>query len=205
MNGLLFHSSNSSNFSAPQQNRINRAAYISDTMRIIVGGKSFRLGHIQTFDKENNGHLQLFEFELRDIDHFNNAFYAIGYGHVLSSLTGQSNWTKEDLNGDFFIDFCKNDKAAFIIGQQGNVYKKSKDSNWKKIKKISNLFATRSRIINDFLYITGHNGKIIRYNIEQDKWEHFRINKTNLLDIAFYNDQYYVIGENGFFATVQIQ
>lgn len=171
---------------------------------LIVGGKSNKLGYligINTkvgFEPETR-----FDHEIRSIGRLDNTLFAAGFGIALRSNDNGQTWEILQPEGDFYVSIQTIKSHIYLIGQEGQLQVSTDlGDSWSKIKVPANQRINYARAIGSNLHLLGEDGQVQTYNSQDQTWELLKLGDSNLFDIALYNDNLYVCGEDGYFAKI---
>ncbi len=116
----------------------------SDTQHgIVVGGESYHLGRMATYDGfGNQTSFDSVKHELTDVVFTNqNTAVAVGYGVVLRSTDAGKHWTELPVTGDNYRAVCfPTRNTGYIVGLSGSILKSTDEGqNWSKLQEAASL------------------------------------------------------------------
>lgn len=175
----------------------------------IVAGTGFEGGRILQIDSLGSvSKMDTFDFALNDV-RFADAHngYICGYGAILKTSDGGTNWSLLDIQGDFFKALsCPDDHNVWAVGYNGSiVHSNDGGAHWKKQRNGDNPLLKRWRLNGVFFqnerqgYAVGDKGLIV---ITQDggrSWNEMENTSDNdLFGLAVQGDgTLWVTGSDG--------
>lgn len=158
-----------------------KAAQNQRGRKLLVAGRNFGEGYIQTIDNQGIiGQRLFFPHELRDVCFVSEQVaLAVGYGIVLRSTDGGDTWQPLDVRGDFYkaVHFPTSE-VGYIVGGYGSILRSSDGGQtWKKLRRSSTVNNQNHRYNAVFFesenvgWLAGDNG-ILRYTTDGgDSWQ----------------------------------
>ena len=182
-------------------------AYKNREEGIVVGGQAYAEGILMRIKNNVVVQLDTFENELASVCYSDDSTVHIaGFGIMLRSDDGGHNWTRLDIDGDFFrsIHF-PSPSVGYIVGSAGTILKTTDGGQkWKKIRKgekirVSNVpfrdlfFTDESRG-----YVVGENGTFWRTTNGGSDWEVVKdFPDVDLTGVYIINGHGYLVSEEG--------
>lgn len=207
MNGFLFEIGDQIRFFQHSQGQVARDLMETEQGILLVGGKSYSLGYVSSLNNKNEVERTIdFSFELRSIDRFSDGIYVSGFGAIFKSEDEGASWQKLDMDGDFFISISRTAEGlGFITGQEGLIYHtQDHGRNWKKMRAPSRQQINGAEIIQDKLFLFCNHGIYQTYDPGKDNWSIYKTGHSNLNDGHYQEGQLFLVGDDGFFAIVDI-
>ena len=145
----------------------------------LAGGDGLRTGFV-THDNAQGTPYNIipdtFQNEFRSLLHTTDFIYAAGYGLVLRSSDLGNTWQPTSAEGDFFIGMAFVNGTLYVAGMNGKVLaSKNHGDDWTHLKR-GNSPTQLNTLYNAFggnengLVLAGENGKIMWFDIAQEKW-----------------------------------
>ncbi len=174
----------------------------------LSSGSSFKAGKIIHLNSDYSVDT-IFEMqnEIQQIAYSDsNSLVAVGYAAVFNSTNNGRSWTRNTLNGDYFLDVqFPETQTGFIIGFSGTIFKTIDGGiSWKKLKSSGNLLFGEDTFLSmafrnaDVGYVCGQFGLLMKTTDGGNTWQKYeRFTEEHLTGICLTNHSIWLTDSSG--------